>query len=146
MENNLISIDIATTTHTTVTRAADPNERWDGDDLDHSFSIDGWYRTDDGPYRIDPEKPVYAVYVIYSTGDSFHREDGVGEVMMVNQNLEMAEKNVEILNTVTGFSVDLYLDDGSTFKQSVPFAGYFERLQDVMYEQVTAVSKPKYRY
>lgn len=144
MKDNLISIDIATKTYTEVTRAADPNERWDGDGPEHSFSIDGWYRTDNGPYRIDPEKPVYAVYVIYSTSDSFHREDGVGEVMMVNQNLEMAEKNVGILNTVTGFSVNLYLDDGSTFKQSVPFTGYFERLQDVRYEQVTAVSKPAY--
>lgn len=146
MEDNLISIDIATTTYTEVTRAADPNEQWDGDDLDHSFSIDGWYRTDDGPYRIDPEKPVYAVYVIYSTGDSFHHESGVGEVMMVNQNLEMAEKNVGILNTVTGSSVDLYLDDGSTFKQSVPFTGYFESLQDVSYKQVMAISKPKHQY
>ena len=92
MEDNLISIDISTTTYTEVTRAADPNEQWDGDDLNHSFSINGWYRTDGGPYRIDPEKPVYGVYVIYSTGNSFHREDGVGEVMMVNQNLEMAKK------------------------------------------------------
>jgi hypothetical protein len=148
MEKNLISIDVSIDGHTTVTREA-TEDQWDADDLAHSYHIDGWYITERGPYRIDPEKPVYAVYVNYSTGDSFHRETGLMEVMMVNQNPEMAKRNVEQLEAADksqSYSVDLFLDDGSTFKQSACFTGYFESLEYAGYEQISAVSKPKSYY
>lgn len=137
-----ISVNVEVETNTRVTGKG--SGHYDGDDLASDNEIKGWYRSDGGPYSIDPNKKAYAVYVIYSTGDSFHSEHGIMEVMMVNQNFEMVEKNVAILEAATG-PVDLFLDDGTTFQISVPYGGYFEHLERVDYEPISEVSARKWK-
>jgi len=137
-----IAVDVALDCRTRVTRHG--KGEWDGDDIQHTYTIKGWYRSSTGPYKIDPDKKAYAVYVVYSTGDSFHSEEGETEVMMVNQSLEMAQKNVAILEQAMG-PVELFLDDGTTFEISVPYGGYFEHLERVDYEPISEVSARKWK-
>ena len=128
-----ISVNVEVSRSATVTRKG--TGEWDGDDLDHYHDIRGWYREESGPYRIDPSKQAYAVYMVYSTGDSFHHESGIIEVMMVNQDFEKAEQNVEAIKKACESgeeqsSIKLLTDDGTVVRLSNPAAGYFERLQD----------------
>ena len=134
-----ISVDVHVETTTTVTRKG--SGEWDGDDLERFNTIEGWYHCESGPYTIDPDKKVYAVYMTYSTGDSFHHEDGVMEVMMLNHDLEVAKKNVQAIfdASETGNEksyIKLLSDDGTVVKLSNPAAGYFEHLETVDYEPI----------
>lgn len=144
MENR-ISVNVHVDTRTTVTRKG--KGEWDGDDLQYDNIILGWYRSEGGPYSIDPDKKAYAVYMIYSTGDSFHSEDGCIEVMMVNQNFEMVEKNITAIKEANEgdgeWNIKLFTDDGTAVKLSNPAAGYFEHLQYADYEVIDEVRGPR---
>jgi hypothetical protein len=136
--DNKISVDVIVDGSCVVTREATESE-WDGDDLAYDHEIEGWVQTKDGPYRIDPDKPAWAVYVVYTTGNSFHHKTGVMEVMMVNQVEEMAQKNVEVFKEAEksgSYYVDLFLDDGTTFQLSNPCFGYHEHVERTGYCEI----------
>lgn len=141
-----ISVDVHVETHTTVTRKG--SGEWDGDDLSYDNTIKGWYRSSGGPYSVDPDRKAYAVYMVYSTGDSFHSEDGLMEVMMVNQNFEMVEKNIAAIKKANEgdgeWNIELFTDDGTVVKLSNPAAGYFERLQYADYEPIDEARGPRW--
>lgn len=69
---------------TDITRHADPDEQWDGDDLAHSQDIHGYSIGDEKTYgetfpmHVEPDKnkTYWLVYANYGTGDSFHHETG----------------------------------------------------------------------
>jgi len=79
--------------HPEVTRVADASDEWDADDLSHSHSFDGYKTTlNDNRYwdfiltENPNQKPLYLVYVLHSSCDSFHREDGcMCKVSLVNK-------------------------------------------------------------
>lgn len=145
MEERL-SVDVWVETYTTVTRHG--KGEWDGDDLQYDNTIKGWYRSSGGPYSIDPSEKAYAVYMVYSTGDSFHTEDGCMEVMMVNQNFEMVEKNIAAIKKACEgdgeWNIELFTDDGTVVKLSNPAAGYFEHLETADYEPIDEARGPRW--
>ena len=147
MENR-ISVDVHVESETEVTRRRNRKDEWDQDDLRHTNTIQGWHRSDGGPYSVDPDKKAYAVYMVYSTGDSFHTEDGLMEVMMVNQDFEMVKKNIAAIEEACKrdeekWSIELFTDDGTIVKLSNPAAGYFEHLQYADYEVIDEVRGPR---
>lgn len=71
--------------YTDVTRESDPEDRWDRDDLDTTWSIGSKITECEDkspdivvPFKLELEKNYYLVYVIYNTGDSFHHHSGYG--------------------------------------------------------------------
>ncbi len=141
-----ISIDVHVETYTTITRRG--KGEWDGDDLRYDNKIKGWYRSSGGPYSIDPDRKAYAVYMVYNTGDSFHSEHGCIEVMMVNQNFEMVEKNIAAIKEANKgdgeWNIELFTDDGTVVKLSNPAAGYFEHLETADYEPIDECRGPRW--
>jgi len=141
-----IAVDVHVETLTTVTREG--SGKCDGDDLSYDNTIHGWYRSSGGPYSVDPDRKAYAVYMVYNTGDSFHSEDGLMEVMMVNQDFDKVEKNIEAIRKACEkedvWSIDLVTDDGTSMKISNPAAGYFEHLQYADYEVIDEVRGPRW--
>lgn len=62
-----------------VTRVADPEDEWGADDTDTDHTIYGYEVTEgywDFVLHEHPNKrPLYLIYALYDTGDSFHRAD-----------------------------------------------------------------------
>jgi len=75
-------------------READPNERYDGDDICHNHVIHGFYSVKEKEcwdFVLDVEElhsRLYLVYVLYDTGDSFHSEENCIELIGVYSNIE----------------------------------------------------------
>jgi len=92
--------------YTDVTRHADPDERWDGDDLAHSQDIHGYSIVDKDvygetfPMYVEPDKnkTYWMVYVNYNTGDSFHHETGCICFVDVFEDANDAEYLAKILD------------------------------------------------
>lgn len=148
---------IETTSHTEVVREADPDQEWDGDDLAHYYSVEGWTAQNKDSYgttfpmegKIDKNKTYWLVYVIYSTGDSFHRESGCFEAVHVFEDANDADALAEALkkdyenkddynyeplnvNLPSGREIEVYT---GTWK------GFFESLEGVHVESVRYVKK-----
>lgn len=141
---DLVSANVAIDESSKITRKG--REKADCGDIQHSFEIKGWYRSSGGPYRIDPNRKAYAVCIVYSTGDSYHNEWGLVEVMMVNQNFEMVEKNMAALEQAgkdEASNVELFLDDGTTFQMSTPFC-WSDHLERADYEPIDEISGRMY--
>lgn len=73
------------TSYTEVTRESDPDDRWDADDLDTTWSIGSKITESEEkfpdivvPFKLELDKNYYLVYAIHSTGDSFHHHSGYG--------------------------------------------------------------------
>ena len=78
-------------------------------------------------------EPVFVLYMTYSTGDTFGRADGKGEVIWVFKDAALAmqakalwEKENEKRDPE--FSIEFEVDGGEKVKQSNPAAGYFENV------------------
>ena len=89
-------IKIIDLSHCETTREADPLNEWDGDDIYTSHNIQGFTVLDsyhDLPvsFSIEDKRKYYLLYVLYSTGDSFHHEEGCIEYISLYQTLEEAE-------------------------------------------------------
>lgn len=76
-----------------VTREHDSNDEWDGDDLRHEHSFEGFEVVEKNPeYEWDfilPKPPgdcLYLVCAYYSTGDSFHHEENCLEMVYLTDN------------------------------------------------------------
>lgn len=84
-----VNITIIKESHQTITRHADPDEKWDGDDTETDTEILG-FEADTKYFDFIVKKPVkdtyYLVTVYYDTGDSFHRDDNVMELVGLFEN------------------------------------------------------------
>lgn len=151
-------VDIERDCDTSVTREGDPNDRWDGDDLYHEHTIKGYRivtKAQIGDFTLTekPEGPWYLVYVLFSTGDSFHCEENCINLVSFVKNKEDAEeikrgieedykhyvkthqhdyKPLKILLPKTNRVIDIYT---GTWK------GYFERFNLVDIECLTPYEK-----
>ena len=81
-------------------------------------------------------EPVFVLYMTYSTGDTFGRAEGKGEVIWVFKDAALAMKAKEIWNKENDkrdpeFSIEFEVDGGTKVTQSNPAAGYFENLGHV---------------
>lgn len=89
----------------------------------------------DFPYVENPDDPLtdgdklYAIYVVWSTGDSFgHSTRGNTEILCVNKNQDMADRNLEKIKNAKTMAV-LELDNGTTMNcYCGSWEGYFESL------------------
>ena len=123
-----------------VTRERNPDDQWDRDDTrsEHtmqfiSIAREGSWNTISYPGEVKPGDKVYLLFAVYSTGDSFgHDEDRSVELISVHKDLNCAKYNYKVLEGVDkdnyASSVVLSQDDGSTWKMSPPWCGYFESL------------------
>jgi hypothetical protein len=117
-------------------------------------------------FDLDPTRPYFLVYGIYSTGDSFGHDEGRIEFVGLYEDLEVAHENVrriqqhnemynqlenrwytsskqmskaemtKLRKTFEPYSVQLVTEDGQEYKVHVPWHGYFERLTEVEVQPV----------
>ncbi len=123
-----------------VTRERDPNSEWDADDLAYSYDISRIESSGNewGDFYLDIEPTIgeyfFLVYVTYSTGDSFHHEEGRIELVGLLKNQPDAETLAEHIRKSDG-SLTRYqvrLPSGETVEYyNGAWTGYFERLTSV---------------
>lgn len=124
-QNNVTKyyIGVNATEHVSETSEPDPNDRWDRASTCTDWTINGIkVSRKEGyqllPIEIDAGHPVYVVYAIWSTGDSFGHDENYGcEAMAVLPTREEADKEVARLKEVKDYSV--------------PWNGYFESLTTI---------------
>ena len=134
-------------------REKDPCDEWDADDTCEYHHIRGFkiidkdkysnYSNLSVEYEINPEKSYYLLYVIYDTGDSFHREEGKICFINLYENKEIAEMCAKIIydnykdwqerdNIDDKYNVTIFSNSGEkNFTFFCPWKVYFESLSNV---------------
>lgn len=155
-------IHIERSEHSTVTREG--QGEWDNDDLDFRHDIHGFSVVEKENYwdfvmTENPKgKTLELVYVLYSTGDSFHHEENRISLVGLYETYQDAKfvmdfiesdyrefmkkdnydhKPSKLVLPVSGKTEDIYT---GTWK------GYFERLTEVNIESVGDVGKRKVKF
>ena len=149
--NTEFSIKINHNRYTEITREADPNEEWDGDDLSSSHSFNGYQVVKNGIGYWDfilsenpNKKPLYLVYVLHSDGDSFHSEEGCICMVSLVDNYEDAVKIRNAIssdesnrdkNSYKSHQLEITLSTGKVEKiYCGDWQGYFTRFESVNIE------------
>jgi hypothetical protein len=137
----MTSIRVLHTSRSYVTRAASSDDRWDRDDTHTDHSVTGLEIGEDH-HRLsipdaEPGEILHLVYAVYSTADSFGRDDDqCFEPILVHRDLDLANRNASALAAVDrdagyGARVELIMDDGTPLPYTLPWLGYFESLSFV---------------
>ena len=139
---------LAASAHTTVSREAESDDQWDRDDTSTSWSVYGLVISDNKPTGYGSEEIdvpddfckvddiLYAVYAVYSDGDSFGRDDGHNlEFIMAYKSKEAAEKAKKILESCKDYNCEIELENGKTLTFGIPWNGYFESLDYINVEE-----------
>lgn len=150
------------TSYTEVTRAGDPEDRWDADDLNTSWSIGSTItETEDKypdivvPFQLEFGKTYYLVYVIHNTADSFHYHEGYGcEFVEIFKDQQKAKKLVEQITQhnkdynenrkdLGDHAYTLFYDDENGNKKELycNWNGYFESIHTCDVQGVTFAPK-----
>lgn len=75
---------------------------------------------------------VFVLYMTYSSGNSFGRSSGNGEVLWVFKDSVLGMKaKQKFEKDEDQFQIEIETDDGNTFKMSNPAAGYFENMSNI---------------
>jgi hypothetical protein len=130
-----------------VTREADRTDEWDRDDTARDWSFRNVYIVDEKaswdlalPFEVKQGDDVYVVLAIYSTGDSFGRDerysveyiDGFLDKVKARVCWDVVEASRKSYDDHTDKKVAWIREDGSEGKLDyVPWNGYFESLDDV---------------
>ena len=69
---------------------------------------------------------VYVLWMIYSSGDSFGRSSGDGEVIWVFKDYKIAMEAYKKWYKAEEYSISFVVDGGHTMTTSNPSSGYFE--------------------
>lgn len=146
-----MKIKVINNSFTEVTRAADPNERWDADDTDTFNSIEGIkiVTNEKCHYDLDTEFDVkagreyYLVYAEYTTGDSFGSASGLIDFIQLYRTLAKAKVCIATLTAkpiddTCQYSADIVTESGKVLTYGKPWIGYFESLDnlDIAYVMV----------
>jgi hypothetical protein len=84
MKKKLLYAQIIDYVFSEITRECDPDNDYDNDDLHYNYRFDGYNLSNKNGYNHEvivgqslykEGQDVFLVYVLYDTGDSFHRED-----------------------------------------------------------------------
>src|SRR5580698_4822385 len=133
-----MKIEVINFSYTEVTREPDPNDRWDAGCRDTQNDIRGIRISKDEQYfDIDTEFPIvagreyYLLYAEYSTGNSFGSDGGIISFILLYETLSKAIIAREILEKAKDYSAEITTEDGNTLTYSIPWIGYFERLEMV---------------
>ena len=155
--------------HTHITRERDLDDEWSSDDLQHDIII---YGVEAGgefpdivtPFQIKEGDVYYLVYVVYNTGDSFHREDGCVRFVDLFKTVEKANACAKAINEhykltdngnkyphktaaelkrlrpkgFTEWTVEYKNEDDTPVTASSSWCGFFEQLSDVVVTTVIA--------
>jgi hypothetical protein len=129
------------------TRTGDPDDRWDRDDTDASWSFNHVTIVEEKdhwdiavPFDIKKGDDVWVVAAIYSTGDSFGRDDracceyidGFMDKFKARECRDIVDRSRKGWNDHTDKKVEWIREDGSEGKLGyVPWNGYFESLDQV---------------
>lgn len=120
-----LKFDVQVDTH--VTRAADPDDKWDNDSTDGTVTVSSCTLIDADEYGSLPcsfpvkvGDTIYLVWAQYSTGDSFGSYGAQYELCAVFDNPSDAEKEKDRLENTSDYSV--------------PWTGYFESLDSLNVE------------
>ena len=129
-----LHLEVSSETH--VSRERNPDDEWDADDTDTSWTVYGvTIKETDGPHAlpagdIKAGDTVYVTYAVYSTGDTFHRDNGEYlEVLSFNQIRDFAEQNRN--SAASKGDLIVKFDNGNTIHRHRPWDGYFESLDYV---------------
>lgn len=95
-------VKIVRSDHEYVTRDRNPEDEWDGDDISHDHTIEGFEvvgNSAEGDFVLTekPEGNWYLVCAFYSTGDSFHCEENCLSLVSFVKDAEDAK---EILDAI----------------------------------------------
>ena len=129
---------VDSTCFTEVTREA-TEDQWDADDIRHDSSIQGARPCSDHEHAdvvvaFEPKQgmEVYLVVVRRSTGDSFHREEGLMEVVAAFSDKRLALWAAESIQ-ISGEAnrLGFFAEDGGLDTIHVSWSGYFESLDSV---------------
>jgi hypothetical protein len=139
-----MKVKIIDNTYTEITREADPEDRWSGEDTDASHDILGLELTNTY-YDLDTEFPIelgvnyYLLYAIYSTGDSFSHHEGKIDFIQLYKTASKAEDARKILlspRQEDKFSATIKTESGKHLQMHIPWDGYFESLTNLNIEEV----------
>lgn len=134
----MTSIRVLHESHSYVTRERSSNDEWDRDDTRTDHAVLGLEIGEDH-HRLSipdarPGEILHLVYAVYSTGDSFGRdEDHCFEPILVHRDVDLANQNARALAAISqedgyGTQVQLTMDDGTALPYTLPWLGYFESL------------------
>lgn len=111
------------------------SEEWDFDVTGVSLSSRDRYEEEKFTIDFDVKAgdPVFVLFMTYSTGDTFGRATGKGEVLWVFKDAELAKKAKDLWveeneKRDPEFSIEFEVDGGKKVKLSNPAAGYFENI------------------
>lgn len=167
------AIRIVDETHCNTTREHDPNDKWDQDDTSTSHNIKGIEIADkkksfvfhdmEVPFKVRKHVTYFLLYVIYSTGDSFHHSEGEINFVDLYESRDFAEANKILIEehykAVKGdgddmeefrdggttrkafekFTIALQRSNGNVMNTHVPWTGYFERMTSVSIKEVRVI-------
>jgi hypothetical protein len=145
LAGKFFSIQVIDETYTTDTSEPDPNDSWDRASTSTDHSIVGFQAAPEKdnkyydlvvPFEPLFEKDYFLLYAVYSTGDSFGRDDGQGiefigfyreeQVGIAQENQRKIETHLRSQND--SYSIKLKSPEGKPFDQTTPWVGYFESL------------------
>lgn len=136
-----------------ITREKDPDERWDADDIAHEITICGWTHANgewgDFYFKERPSetKQFFLVYVIHSTGDSFHSEEGVVQEVALLESYEDAQFLANYIQKdekrISRHKITLPSKEKFEYYNG-DWTGYFEHLTGVEIELVHFVIPKSY--
>jgi hypothetical protein len=135
--------------YTEITREADPEEDYDGDDTFTDWSISDVITNGDkksydfvAPFQLEDNTKYYLVYIIYSTGDSFsHQANANCEFIDLFKTKEQAEKLVTKIKSDNEKDEPFYMDYHDEANQlrrvSCSWNGYFESITTCEVKEVS---------
>lgn len=141
-----IRVIIDVKTH--VTRAGNPDDRWDGDDLSHEWRVVGYTtnlsRWGENAHVRRVDGPVYVVIVDYDTGDSFSHDEHKTCFIDAFTDINVARELAERITKAGATTIEYVNDAGKTVScYCGTWHGYFERLNRV--DVIAALPCESYR-
>lgn len=137
-----------------VTREADPESQWDGDDVDHGGYCSGVEvcgpeeATLTVPFEPKAGEPIWLLWVTRSTGDTFHHETGIFEAVAAFKTEAKARQALADLECHSAlasgrreqpacaheYSFGILGEDGRPAIVSANWTGYFDGLESASVE------------
>lgn len=132
----------------------DPDDEWTRDSTSTDHNVKGieivtsknGYGHLEAHYDVAEKGYGYLLYVVYSTGDTFGRDDGQIEYIGLYDDETLAYDQKRIIEEdaklsdndigVDSWNVEITHPNGKKFKLHKPWEGYFEQLQYVSVDRV----------